>query len=402
MRQWGLYVHLPYCRRRCSYCDFTIRVGHVEEEAPRYVKALLEEAKGWREQLAIAEGPTSIYFGGGTPSLLPGPLLVELLEGLWQVFGRRPEVEVTVEANPDALPESSLVAWRAAGVNRLSLGVQSFDAEVLRAMRRSHKAATVRRVVFQARRAGFENLNLDLIYGWPGQDLASWQATVEAAVLLEPTHISCYQLQIEPYTPLGRWVASGKVVPSDDDLAAAMSEWAERRLSAAGFTRYEISNYARPGWECRHNLLYWRLEPYLGLGVGAHSYWQGRRWWNLALLPAYLRRLDAGEAAREGLEELDPVEAMRQFLWLGLRELRGVKRKDFQGRFGRDWREVFPTPLRQLEEWGLLEEDAERLRLTARGRDLANVVARQLIDAPDENPRRAGGVPGTGGSLDSL
>ncbi|MCL6564451.1 MAG: radical SAM family heme chaperone HemW [Firmicutes bacterium] len=392
MRPWGLYVHIPYCRHRCSYCDFTIRVGQVEAEAPRYVKALLEEARGWREQLAIAEGPSSIYFGGGTPSLLPGPLLVELLEGLWRIFGRRAEAEVTVEANPDALAEASLWAWREAGVNRLSLGVQSFDAEVLRAMRRSHEVATVERVVSQARRAGFDNLNLDLIYGWPGQDLASWQATVEAAILLEPTHLSCYQLQIEPLTPLGRRVAAGQVMASDDDLVAAMAEWAERRLSAAGFTRYEISNYARPGFECRHNLLYWRLEPYLGLGVGAHSYWQGRRWWNLASLPTYLRRLDAGEAVREGLEELDRVEAMRQFLWLGLRELRGVRRGDFRARFGRDWGAVFPTPLRQLADWGLLEEDAEGLRLTARGRDLANVVARQLVDAPDEGP---------GSSLDS-
>ncbi|MCL6564687.1 MAG: radical SAM family heme chaperone HemW [Firmicutes bacterium] len=392
MRPWGLYVHIPYCRRRCSYCDFTIRVGQVEAEAPRYVKALLEEARGWREQLAIAEGPSSIYFGGGTPSLLPAPLLVELLEGLWRIFGRRAETEVTVEANPDALAESSLRAWREAGVNRLSLGVQSFDPEVLRAMRRSHEVATVEQVVFQARRAGFDNLNLDLIYGWPGQDLASWQDTVEAAILLEPTHLSCYQLQVEPLTPLGRWVAAGQVMASDDELVAAMAEWAERRLSAAGFSRYEISNYARPGWECRHNLLYWRLEPYLGLGVGAHSYWQGRRWWNLASLPAYLRRLEAGEVAREGLEELDQVEAMRQFLWLGLRELRGVRRGDFRARFGRDWDAVFPTPLRQLVDWGLLEEDSVGLRLTARGRDLANVVARQLVDAPDEGP---------GSSLDS-
>jgi oxygen-independent coproporphyrinogen-3 oxidase len=392
--RWGLYVHIPYCRRRCSYCDFTIRVGQVEEEAPRYVKALLEEARGWRAQLHIAEGPSSIYFGGGTPSLLPAPLLVELLEGLWQIFGRRPEVEVTVEANPDALGESALHAWRAAGVNRLSLGVQSFDGAVLRAMRRSHDVDTVLRVVSQARQAGFENLNLDLIYGWPGQDLAGWQATVEAAIWLKPTHLSCYQLQIEPYTPLGRWVAAGQVVSSDDELVAAMSDWAERRLFDAGFMRYEISNYARPGWECRHNLLYWRLEPYLGLGVGAHSFWQGRRWWNLASVPAYLRRLEAGETVREGLEELDSVEAMRQFLWLGLRELRGVKRRDFQARFGRDWREAFPSSLRQLVDWGLVEEDAEGLRLTARGRDLANVVARQLVDAPDENPRTAGSVLG--------
>ncbi|MBX5466809.1 MAG: radical SAM family heme chaperone HemW [Firmicutes bacterium] len=390
--EWGLYVHLPFCRRRCSYCDFPIRVGAGSAEMAAYVGAVLREGAQQRERWAIADPPTTVYLGGGTPSLVDPGEVERLLEGLGRIFGGLGR-EVTLEANPETVDGNRPARWRQAGINRLSIGVQSLDDRLLAAMRRPHRAAEARAAVAAAKAAGFENLNCDLIYGWPGQSLGTWAATLAEVIRWRPAHISCYQLQVEPHTPLAHSQLPGPGDEAEEALRAAMGDLAEQWLEAAGYRRYELSNFARPGFACAHNQGYWRLRPYLGLGVGAHSFWAGRRWWNLASVRRYVAALEAGAGVEAGGEALDPVELMRERLWLGLREREGVERTAFFAQFGLDWNQAFGRTVARLQALGLVVDTGDRLCLTRRGREVANVVARALVDAPWEGAEAATAAP---------
>ncbi|HLF41864.1 MAG TPA: radical SAM family heme chaperone HemW, partial [Acidimicrobiia bacterium] len=266
---FGVYVHVPFCARRCDYCDFATWTdrAHLMEA---YAAACVADLE--RHYAAAAPEATSVFFGGGTPSLLPAPLLVSILEAI----PRAPGAEVTVECNPDAVDPAKLAAYRAAGVNRLSFGVQSMRRHVLESLGRTHDPAGVGRAVAWARGAGFDNINVDLIYGADGESLDDWQATVDAALALDPAHVSAYALTVEPGTPLHRRIAAGEVAAPDDDDQADKYLAAVERLGAAGLESYEISNWARPGHECRHNLLYWTMGEYQGIGCAAHSHRLGR------------------------------------------------------------------------------------------------------------------------------
>ncbi len=318
----GLYVHVPFCLTRCGYCDFNAYAG-LGHLASRYVDALEAEAGLWAEEWRT-ERFGSVFLGGGTPTTLDHADLARLLAGLRRRFDVEPAAEVTIEANPDTVDAAKLAALRETGYTRLSMGAQSFDQQVLDALERVHGPASVRRAFAAARAAGHTNVNLDLIYGANGETLASWRRTVEETIALRPEHVSAYALTIESATPLGRKVQAGLVPGPDPDLQADMFDLACELLGQAGYRHYEVSNWALSGFECRHNLGYWRKQPYLGLGAGAHSYRDGHRWWNLRPPGEYLDAVEQGLRPVGGEERLTPEEEQLEEVFLKLRILEGV------------------------------------------------------------------------------
>jgi putative oxygen-independent coproporphyrinogen III oxidase len=321
---FGVYVHVPFCLARCHYCDFVTYTGMEGLRRP-YAAALLEEAA-----LAVAAlGPeppevTSVFVGGGTPTLLPPDDLARLLDRLRELLAFAPGAEVTVEANPETVDAAVAAGLAAAGVTRVSMGAQSFDGRVLAALGRVHDAARVEAAVATLRAAGVPALNLDLIYGGPGEDDRSWSATLAAAVALGPEHLSAYALTIEPATKFGRLVAAGRMAePAEDDLADRY-DTACAALAGAGYAHYEVSNWARPTHASRHNLTYWRRGRYLGLGAGAHEFDGTTRRWNVAGVPAYLEAVSGHRRPTEGQERLDPDQARFEALALRLRTVDGL------------------------------------------------------------------------------
>jgi oxygen-independent coproporphyrinogen-3 oxidase len=360
----GLYVHVPFCLTRCGYCDFNAYagLGHLAE---RYVQALMAESRlaapDWQ-----ASRFRSIFLGGGTPTTLPALVIVNLVDHLRSTFEVAPDAEVAVEANPDTVDEAYLAELRPA-VTRLSMGVQSFDEAVLLALERVHSPVSAMRAFAAARAAGFDDVNVDLIYGADGESVASWRRTLEEAMALGPDHLSAYALTIEPATPLGRKVAAGLVPPPDPDLQAEMYDLACELLGGAGYAHYEISNWARPGHQCRHNLVYWRRRPYLGLGAGAHSFLDGRRWWNERPPQAYLEAVEAGCLPVGGEELLTGEDRRLEDVFLCLRTDAGLPAT-----------EVDPTRAEPYLAAGLLVRRNGSYVPTERGMFLANDLALAL------------------------
>ena len=320
-----LYIHVPFCARRCSYCDFAIAVRR-EVPSRRFVDQLLQEwrAAGDRQDIPAAAPLATVYLGGGTPSLLDPVQLARLLAALRAERPWAPGAEVTLEANPDDVTPAAAAAWVSAGINRVSLGVQSFDPSVLTWMHRTHAAAQVPGAVRTLRGAGITSLSLDLIYALPEALGRDWDADLDQALALAPDHLSLYGLTVESRTPLGRWVDRGAALPSPEERYAAEFLAARARLTAAGFHHYEVSNYARPGREAVHNSAYWRRSPYLGLGPSAHSALGARRWWNLREWAAWATALESGVTTVEAEERLDPDAVRVEDLYLGLRTDAGV------------------------------------------------------------------------------
>jgi oxygen-independent coproporphyrinogen-3 oxidase len=318
----------------------------------------------------------TIYFGGGTPSLVPVAHIEKMLRACASRFTLAPDAEITLEANPGTLDANKLRDLRALGINRLSIGVQVFDDAALRRLNRGHTVADALAMVEQARRAGFDNLNLDLIYGLPLQTLAEWRATLARAISLAPEHLSVYALKVEEDTGLEQQIARGKYAKPDDDLAADMYELAQDRLDAMGYAQYEISNWqlAIGNWKSQHNLTYWRNEPYLGFGAGAHSSVNHTRYWNVLSPIEYIARVSRGESPIAEREEISRAIEIAETLFLGLRLNEGVLFEKFAQRFGEEAREKFGKEFRELRERGLIEVDDARVRLTRRGRLLSNEV----------------------------
>ncbi len=377
----ALYVHIPFCQTRCTYCAFNTYTGQ-NNLILRYMRALERELAFVGPQ---AEAPVAtIYFGGGTPSLVPPDAIRSFIRRAGEIVTLLPDPEITLEANPGTVDESTLRDLRRAGVNRLSIGMQSADAGELRLFARRHDVEDVRRTVALARRAGFANISLDLIYGVPGQSLSTWQHSLRAALAMNPDHLSMYSLGIEDGTPMQRWIERGALAAPNPDRAADMIEWATGYLVAQGFAQYEISNWSRPGRESRHNLHYWRNLPYLGLGAGAHGY-AARTRYSTVLLPAeYIARIEAQgaplayplSAAAVESEPIDAQTAMTEHMIMGLRLTgEGVAAADFRARYGRDLWDVFGAELAALLAAGLIERTPDdRVRLTPRGRLLGNHV----------------------------
>jgi putative oxygen-independent coproporphyrinogen III oxidase len=374
---YGVYVHIPFCAARCDYCDFATWTdrGHLVDD---YVDACIRDI----ERRALPDA-TSVFFGGGTPSLLETRALTSILDAI----PRAPGAEVTVECNPDSVDAAKLRGYADAGVNRISIGVQSMRAHVLAALGRTHDPANVERAVGWARDAGIERINLDLIYGTPGERVADWEATLDAALALGPAHVSAYALTVEPGTPLGRGVAAGERAPPDDDDQALKYELADDRFHAAGLRWYEVSNWALPGEECRHNLLYWQEGDYAGIGCAAHGHTSlagggGRRWWNLRTPERYVAAVAAGDGTEAGCETLDRDVRADEALVLGLRTSAGIKL-----RAGNAEPQGVASCIEELRDAGLLERAGGRAVLTRRGRLLGNEVAARLLVASDVDRR---------------
>ncbi len=372
----GLYLHVPFCRTRCHFCAFTLQI-HREDRVQRYLDSLAREIQLHAEQRSLAgRRLDTVYFGGGTPTTLSAPQLLGILQQVRELFGLEDAVEISVEAHPDTVTEEGLRALAEAGVNRISFGAQSMnDDELLRIGRRTSSDRT-QAAVAMARAAGFSNINLDLIYGVPGQALDGWLATLNDVLALEPTHLSCYALTVEEKTRLHVDVRRGDAAEPDASLQNDMEDAAADRLAKAGFTRYEISNYCRPGHACRHNLLYWQGHDYLGLGPSAQSYLDGRRFGNVESLDTYSSMLDAGRLPIAESETLSADQRLRERLVFGLRLIEGVDQILLRHEPpDRAWQQT----LDELTRRGLLEERAGRLRLTDQGRRFADSVAVELL-----------------------
>ena len=319
-----LYLHVPFCARRCSYCDFAIAVRR-EAPAGEFVEAVLREWAWWQREPVWTGGPlATVYFGGGTPSRLPPDAVAAMLGRVATDRGLAPGAEVTLEANPDDVTPATAAAWRAAGVTRVSLGVQSFAPAVLAWMHRTHDAAQAERAVHVLRDAGLTELSLDLIYGVPASLGRDWGADLDRALALAPPHLSCYALTVEARTPLARWIARGVAEAPPEEGQAAEFLALHAAASAAGYEHYEVSNLALPGHRARHNSAYWRRAAFIGLGPSAHSGFGAERRWNIREWEAYRRALAAGEPAEAGREALDEAAVRLERLYLGLRTVEGV------------------------------------------------------------------------------
>lgn len=320
-----LYVHVPFCARRCSYCDFAIAVRR-EVPSDGFATAILAEWDGWQHHPAWTESPglDTVYFGGGTPSRLTPSAILRMLARFRADRGFSPDAEITLEANPDDVDPGRAAAWAAAGVNRVSLGSQSFEPRVLAWMHRTHDAGQIGRAVEILRREGLPDISLDLIYALPAMLQRDWAQDLDRALALGPTHLSLYGLTVEPHTALGKWTARGESVAAEDDSAAAEYLAAHHRLLAAGFEHYEVSNAGRPGHRARHNGAYWTRAPFIGLGPSAHSALQGVRSWNVREWEEYRRRNAAGEPLVQERETLTAAQVGLEELYLGLRTTEGV------------------------------------------------------------------------------
>ena len=385
MRPEGLYVHIPFCATKCPYCDFNTYAGIEGLMAP-YLAALRSEIELWGEVLG---GPKleTVFFGGGTPSYLPTGSLDTLVDAVRGAFGLAGDAEITAEANPDDLHADKLASMLGAGINRLSIGVQSLDDGLLGVLGRRHSAREALEAFSAAREAGFDNVSIDLMYGLPDQTLEQWGATLDSALGIRPSHISMYCLTLEGGTPMERDAAAGRIPVPDGDLAADMYLTAEVKTAEAGFRHYEISNWAIAGRESRHNLIYWQNRPFLGVGPGAHSYLDGHRFHNIRSPREYIRRVGTGEPRPEStgrpfdsipvVEAAEPVDRgleMAETMMMGLRLDSGVDPGQFADRFGEPPAYVYGEVIDELQDDGLLETAGGSFVLTPRGRLLGNEV----------------------------
>ncbi len=365
----GVYLHIPFCKSRCSYCDFATDVYRDRGAVERYVRALWLEISNFRSE--ISNSIDTIYFGGGTPSLLEPEQIKKILGQISLKFDISNDVEITMEMNPATVTLESLAAYRELGVNRASFGVQTFNDRDLKLLARGHDASDARTTFQLLREAGFDNVSFDLIAGLPGQTMDDWTANLSEAINLSPEHISLYLLEIHQGTPLAEQVRSGRRKPIDDELAAEMYEVMLDRLAAAGYEQYEISNFAKPGFESRHNTKYWRLDPVYGFGVSAHSFDGTDRYANERDTARYVEMVEttgSGEVYREN------VDAGSEFAFLGLRLEDGIDLAEYKDRFGFDLHDKYSGALADLQSGGLIAISDERIKLTQKGKLFSNEV----------------------------
>jgi oxygen-independent coproporphyrinogen III oxidase len=387
----GLYVHVPFCFHKCHYCDFYSITRQTEERMARFVELMLSEAELWsKDRAGPTPRPHTVFFGGGTPSLLPLELMRRLIAGLRRRFDCSAVEEWTVECNPATVRADYCAMLREVGVDRLSFGAQSFDRSELAVLERHHVPDEVASSFEIARAAGFERLNLDLIYAIPGQNLPSWSRSLEQALSLGTTHLSCYGLTYEPNTPMAVKRRLGHVREIAESEELEMFHHTRRRLAEAGRPAYEISNYAAPGQECRHNLMYWTGGNYIGLGPSAASHVEGWRWKNRPHLGEWEDAIAAGSLPATDAERLTPGQRMGELAMLQLRLSRGLNLADFAARTGHDARCVFSDVLDRLAPAGLLELTPEAIRLSDRGVDVADAIAAEFLAEATASPAVAG------------
>lgn len=383
----GLYIHIPFCVQKCKYCDF-LSAPADDATKKRYVDALCKEITGYKEMTKEYELAT-IYFGGGTPSVLEVSLIEQILDTVKNSFAVDVAAEVTLEVNPGTASQDKLKRYKELGINRLSIGVQSAKEAELALLGRIHSFEEAKQTVLWAREAGFTNLSLDLMSALPGQSTEEYRENVEAILSLQPEHISSYSLIVEEGTPFYELYSEGKEKESDlpeEEADREMYAYTKARLKEAGYERYEISNYARPGYESRHNSSYWIGTEYLGVGLGASSLFTNARYHNETDLNCYMEEAEAGKDVRREIERLVLEEQMEEFMILGLRRMCGVSRLEFQNRFGKPIETVYGSALKKLERQGLLALEGDTIALTETGIDVSNSVFVEFI--PESFVRR--------------
>ena len=368
----GLYIHIPFCIRKCRYCDFlSFPVDYETRKA--YVEALCGELKARGKESPPAD---TVFIGGGTPSVLEEDLILKLGETIRECFDISPGAEFSIEANPGTLTAEKMKAFREIGVNRVSLGVQSLDDRLLETLGRIHRAGDAKNSYRMLREHGFDNINLDLMFALPGQDLGDWENTLKQAVALGPEHLSFYGLIFEEGTAFFEDLKAGRLTEADDVTDREMYHRALEILEAAGYRHYEISNAAKPRLESRHNLKYWTMADYLGCGLGAHSYMDGTRFSNTEDLKEYLDSEEKTDRVHVNTEK----DIREETIFTGLRLVEGLSKKLFRRVTGHEIREVYGPQIDKTIRQGLLEETEEAIRLTKKGLDLANAVMREFIE----------------------
>ena len=379
-RELELYIHIPFCVKKCAYCDF-LSGPASNQQIEEYVQALIEEIRYYKEVAKKYEVST-VFWGGGTPSLLKGEQMKALMEALGQTFFIRQNAEITMEANPGTVTVEKLLACQKAGINRISFGLQSVNNEELKMLGRIHTYEEFLESYEAARKAGFPNINVDLISAIPKQTVSSWEQTLQTIISLQPEHISAYSLIVEEGTPFAKLYGEGceleHLLPTEED-ERRMYERTEELLREAGYHRYEISNYAKEGYECQHNLGYWERKEYLGLGLGASSLIEETRFHNTDEMEEYLRDASNPILLRREQEKLDRQEQMEEFVFLGLRKIRGIQEEKFAEMFGEDIWDCYGKNLERVIKEGLLEREEGVLRLTRKGIDVSNYVFYEIL-----------------------
>lgn len=374
----GVYIHIPFCEQKCYYCDFHSIVVEGRDEfssvASNYLSSLRKEASLYKPQLA-GRTISTVFIGGGTPTVMPAAELVEFIEFIQKELPILPRAEITVEANPNSLSRQGLEMLRQAGVNRISLGAQAFQDSLLRSLGRLHTAGQIGASVALIRQAGIYNVNLDLMFGLPGQTMEQWVDSLDQAIALLPTHLSCYNLIVEEGTPFAAWERAGLIELPSVDLQAEMYRAAIKRLTAAGFEHYEISNFSRPQRKSCHNLHYWHNQPFLGLGSGATGYLQRVRYTNVANVEAYLRSLARSELPVQRKNFVSMEQEMDETMMVGMRLLAGVSEVDFYERYGISFFDVYRAEISDLSDRGLVKYENGHLQVTEQGLFLENLVS---------------------------
>lgn len=372
----GCYVHIPFCVRKCAYCDFNSFSGYSESSVARYVAALSKEIR----QTPPTDVVDTIFFGGGTPTAIPAADEAALLRAVLETLPVASNAEITTEANPGTIETAHLDVLRAAGFNRISFGVQSFDSGLLKVLDRIHSADEARNAVRAARAAGFENVSIDLMFALPHQTIQQWRDTLDQAIALGTDHISLYSLMVEPGTGFYTLQQKGRLPLPDEDIAAEMFQMALDAAASAAMVQYEISNFALPGRECQHNIHYWRNDPYYGFGCGAVAYLDRARRMNIKPPTKYAEAVEYGAATAESVETLTLEETMAETMMLGLRLAQeGVDCAYFAERFGVDPRALYSCEIKKFTERGLLELAGDNLRLTKQGIFLGNEVMMAFV-----------------------
>ncbi|MFN3134054.1 MAG: radical SAM family heme chaperone HemW [Candidatus Kryptonium sp.] len=375
----GVYIHIPFCERKCIYCDFysVEKLSWIDS----FVDSILREIEIFKRESDFI-GTTcfdTIYFGGGTPSLLEVSQIEKILNLLYKNFRISQDAEVTIEANPGTVDKEKLFSFKKVGINRLSFGVQSFSDEDLKFLGRIHTSKDAIECVKLAFEVGFKNISIDLIFGLPGQSLENWVENLHKAIELNVPHISAYNLIVENGTPLYELVRNGKVKLPDEDEQAKLYEVTMETLEGAGYIHYEVSNYAYEGFECRHNLKYWEYENYIGFGPSAHSFWVNKRWWNVANLYKYLKAIDLNKLPIANFEILDAEKMMEEFIYLGLRS-RGIDLDKFRRKFDFDFLDgEIREELSELEKLGFVEINSFKVKLTRKGFSVCDEISVNLI-----------------------
>lgn len=378
----SLYLHIPFCEHKCIYCDFySIAPREAEDNyehlVRRFLDALHKEIELRAQDNSLQSTYETIFFGGGTPSLLSPSDIEAIVNHLARSFSISDNAEITLETNPGTVDVEKLRAFKSAGVNRISFGIQSFHERDLKFLTRIHDAAQAKDNIHNAFKAGFDNVSFDLIFALPGQTLEQWNSNLEQALELSPTHISCYSLIVEPNTPLHRMVESKQVNLLNLDDDAAMYERTIGFLSDAGYEQYEVSNFAKPGFKCRHNCNYWNHTNYLSFGPSAHSFWNGKRWWNLSNVVGYSDSLSNGVLPIAGEEMLSPTQWLEETIFLGLRS-EGIHLPTYAQRFKKDLLAEFKTLIDGLLKDNLASIRNNRLSLTAKGFLLCDEICRSF------------------------